>query len=137
MGEWAHLVSGELGGLEATPGFEPGDKGFAGPCLTTWPRRLGELILWHSLMTVKEPRPLPAWAPPLRDEKKPGLQPGEFEFMERETGIEPATSTLARLHSTAELLPLSTPKGERQFNNRGASCQHPEEALRRQHAAES
>ena len=27
-------------GLEATPGFEPGDKGFAGPCLTTWPRRL-------------------------------------------------------------------------------------------------
>ena len=26
--------------LEATPGFEPGDKGFAGPCLTTWPRRL-------------------------------------------------------------------------------------------------
>ena len=26
--------------------------------------------------------------------------------MERETGFEPATSTLARLHSTAELLPL-------------------------------
>ena len=28
------------------------------------------------------------------------------EFLERETGFEPATSTLARLHSTAELLPL-------------------------------
>ncbi len=27
------------------------------------------------------------------------------EFLERETGFEPATSTLARLHSTAELLP--------------------------------
>ena len=26
--------------------------------------------------------------------------------MERETGFEPATSTLARLHSTTELLPL-------------------------------
>ena len=29
--------------------------------------------------------------------------------MERETGFEPATSTLARLHSTTELLPLSVP----------------------------
>jgi hypothetical protein len=27
--------------------------------------------------------------------------------MERETGFEPATSTLARLHSTTELLPLA------------------------------
>jgi hypothetical protein len=27
--------------------------------------------------------------------------------MERETGVEPATSTLARLHSTTELLPLA------------------------------
>ena len=27
--------------------------------------------------------------------------------MERETGFEPATSTLARLHSTTELLPLN------------------------------
>jgi hypothetical protein len=26
--------------------------------------------------------------------------------MERETGVEPATSTLARSHSTTELLPL-------------------------------
>ncbi len=28
--------------------------------------------------------------------------------MERETGFEPATSTLARLHSTTELFPLIT-----------------------------
>src|SRR5262245_18697935 len=31
-----------------------------------------------------------------------------FLILERETGFEPATSTLARSHSTAELLPLST-----------------------------
>ena len=29
-----------------------------------------------------------------------------LRFLERETGFEPATSTLARLHSTTELLPL-------------------------------
>jgi hypothetical protein len=31
---------------------------------------------------------------------------GLREDLERETGFEPATSTLARSHSTAELLPL-------------------------------
>ena len=30
-----------------------------------------------------------------------------MEKMERETGFEPATSTLARLHSTTELFPLN------------------------------
>jgi hypothetical protein len=29
------------------------------------------------------------------------------KYLERETGFEPATSTLARSHSTTELLPLS------------------------------
>jgi hypothetical protein len=29
------------------------------------------------------------------------------QYLERETGFEPATSTLARSHSTAVLLPLS------------------------------
>ena len=29
-------------------------------------------------------------------------------FLERETGFEPATSTLARSHSTTELFPLSS-----------------------------
>ena len=32
--------------------------------------------------------------------------------MERETGFEPATSTLARLHSTTELLPHGLRNGE-------------------------
>ena len=27
---------------EVPPGFEPGNEGFADPCLTTWPRRLME-----------------------------------------------------------------------------------------------
>ena len=31
--------------------------------------------------------------------------PATLLFLERETGFEPATSTLARLHSTAELFP--------------------------------
>jgi hypothetical protein len=58
--------------LEAAPGFEPGNNGFADRCLTTWLCRL--------LQRIK---------------------------MERETGFEPATSTLARLHSTTELFPLA------------------------------
>ena len=52
-------------------------------------------------------------------EAAPGFEPGNKgfadlclshlampPFKERETGFEPATSTLARLHSTAELFPL-------------------------------
>jgi hypothetical protein len=31
-----------------------------------------------------------------------------FQALERETGFEPATSTLARLHSTPELFPLNS-----------------------------
>jgi hypothetical protein len=31
-------------------------------------------------------------------------------FLERETGVEPATSTLARSHSTTELFPLNKQK---------------------------
>src|SRR5205085_7533461 len=39
--------------------------------------------------------------------KPPHLR-GLREIMERETGFEPATSTLARSHSTTELLPLES-----------------------------
>ena len=34
--------------------------------------------------------------------------PSSLKILERETGFEPATSTLARSHSTTELLPLSS-----------------------------
>ena len=41
--------------------------------------------------------------------QKKGLSPKRkpLNLLERETGFEPATSTLARLHSTTELLPLN------------------------------
>ena len=35
--------------MEAAPGLEPGNKGFAGPCLTTWPRRLAILYKKQSV----------------------------------------------------------------------------------------
>ena len=61
--------------LEAPPGFEPGNKGFAGLCLTAW----------------------------LRRQRKEGLlvrSAGPAPLQERETGLEPATPTLARWCST-------------------------------------
>ncbi len=39
--------------------------------------------------------------------------------MERETGFEPATSTLARLHSTTELFPPLYEAAEGYYPNRG------------------
>ena len=61
-------------------------------------------------------RPLPyrlATAP--RKRQMAGLatrpaEPGEKKMLERETGFEPATSTLARSHSTTELFPLAEPQ---------------------------
>ena len=64
----------------------------------------------------KDPETLGPWtAPgdfpatfPEKAEKNPGENPGvSVFFMERETGFEPATSTLARSHSTTELFPLN------------------------------
>jgi hypothetical protein len=44
----------------------------------------------------------------MQSQKKGGLRyHPEYFAVERETGFEPATSTLARLHSTAELFPLN------------------------------
>jgi hypothetical protein len=37
------------------------------------------------------------------------IQPAFFRIVERDTRFELATSTLARLHSTTELVPLSGP----------------------------
>ena len=42
--------------------------------------------------------------------------------MERETGFEPATSTLARLHSTTELLPLWAMKGNNRERPKSRKC---------------
>ena len=82
--------------LEARARIELANKGFADLCLTTWlprpvptnPARLGEL--WEQPPRMANPR----------------AQARVLESLERETGFEPATSTLARSHSTTELLPL-------------------------------
>jgi hypothetical protein len=43
--------------------------------------------------------------------------------LERETGFEPATSTLARLHSTAELFPLNLANARLKVTRFGLGCQ--------------
>ncbi len=64
--------------MEAPPGFEPGVE-----ILQTSALPLGE-----GALNISENN-------------------DQIKKMERETGFEPATSTLARLHSTTELFPLS------------------------------
>ena len=77
--------------MEARVGIEPTHKGFADLSLTTWVPRL----------EVCQVRPERAAA------RKVGLSGCAEMFLERETGVEPATSSLARKHSTTELLPLT------------------------------
>ena len=81
------------GGLEARVGIEPTHKGFADLSLTTWvPRPTNNLASFAAKVYSS-------------DNKAP--QARGHQILERETGFEPATSTLARSHSTTELLPLS------------------------------
>jgi hypothetical protein len=49
---------------------------------------------------------LTTWLPRRKSRLKQKALAGAGLQLERETGFEPATSTLARSHSTAELLPL-------------------------------
>ena len=57
-------------------------------------------------MTKSGPCPHPRWGP---KSKKAGPEfPHGPAFEEREKGLEPSTSTLARWHSTTELLPRET-----------------------------
>ena len=67
--------------MEAPPGFEPGME-----VLQTSALPLGDGALKAKLNDLRK------------------------EIMERETGFEPATSTLARSHSTTELFPLAKDK---------------------------
>lgn len=115
--------------LEATLGFEPRNQGFAGPCLTTW---LCRQTLWcpkpdlnrygSNIRGILSPLCLPI-PPPGHYHKKifdlieEKTQLRAFEIysrsqkMERETGFEPATPTLARLCSTTELFPRKLLQG--------------------------
>jgi hypothetical protein len=75
-------------------GIEPTHKGFADLSLTTWVPRLEA-----------------------GDAKNPRARRGR-RILERETGFEPATSTLARSHSTTELLPLAELNYSESLNRR-------------------
>ena len=64
--------------LEVTPGFEPGNEGFADLCLTAWPR--------HHILFSDSIRNASAFL--------------MYAILERVTRLELATSTLARWRST-------------------------------------
>ena len=74
--EKKHLLTQVLFFMEVTPGFEPGNEGFADLCLTAWPRH-------HIRLKYKERKCVPYIA-----------------ILERVTRLELATSTLARWRST-------------------------------------
>ena len=81
--------------MEARGGIEPPNKGFADLCLTTWlPRLIGDASLFVKPYVTSS------------ETKNPAGGGATGQNLERETGFEPATSTLARSHSTTELLPL-------------------------------
>ena len=94
--------------LEARVGIEPTHKGFADLSLTTWVPRLGLGLPASALLDCRRSVPQAGF------------------YLERETGVEPATSSLARKHSTTELLPLYRFKynDHVQYGQRGVTCCH-------------
>ena len=89
--------------MEAPPGFEPGME-----VLQTSALPLGDGALEIFRWTAK-PAEAGSLGPRQCTRRVNGseeIDTREEERLERETGFEPATSTLARSHSTTELFPL-------------------------------
>ena len=77
--------------LEVTPGFEPGNQGFADPCLTTWLCHHRYIYIICELLKKVHSF--------FKRNTHTRLKCGCF-FLERATRLELATSTLARWRST-------------------------------------
>ena len=78
--------------MEATPGFEPGVKALQASALP-----LGHVAVWGSRGTLFRAQPPPTVKKPTDGRSTGRLQ----QSMERTTGFEPATPTLARWCSTS------------------------------------
>jgi hypothetical protein len=89
-------------GLEAPPGFEPGME-----VLQTSALPLGDGAGWNSVREGKE-SPARVYTQGQQRARQPVRCIITERKLERETGFEPATSTLARSHSTTELFPPAT-----------------------------
>src|SRR5436190_17801705 len=86
---YSHRTLGIEKRLEAPPGFEPGVE-----------------VLQTSALPLGDGAPETTRPPSLAPYSRAS---SEGRKMERETGFEPATSTLARSHSTTELFPPERP----------------------------
>src|SRR6478672_11703213 len=95
--------------LEARGGIEPPNKGFADLCLTTWLPRLrwDESLRGSRTIAQSFYRSMGCTgnsgqvvAMPFSAHKRQMADESAERRLERETGFEPATSTLARSHST-------------------------------------
>ena len=87
--------------LEAPPGFEPGME-----VLQTSALPLGDGAGWNYLLVQESPAASQAQGQ--QRAQQPVRCVISVRRLERETGFEPATSTLARSHSTTELFPLAS-----------------------------
>ena len=114
--------TGKAGGAART---RTGDGGFADLCLATWRRRrqdggAGGARRQPLAVTRRAGAAVRAWR---------GVDRPRRRKVERETGFEPATSTMARSHSTTELFPLA-PNAPSTVPQGDASLQDPCQAGR-------
>ena len=114
--------------MEAPGGFEPPMEILQTSALPLGYAAVGHLtdspLVWNPFIIGTKHPPRKAYR---RDPGRPEAGRGNLE---RETGFEPATSTLARLHSTTELFPpaaasvgVESPEGHRRYSKPHENCQ--------------